>query len=165
MPDKIFPDILQNALWHTTNLERFHMIFETGFILPNPPNIPESKKWGTGAGVSSHPYIRSLGGVSLFEFNNFDPVCYGKTHPMSTWQHFIPYKSSWVTSVWIEVDREQVADNFLNAEDLVDKWSKESITRTIMPRIEAACLVPIPIGAFRQVLTVGKNQPDFKRYP
>ena len=153
----MFPAELQNGLWHTTNRERYAKIIALKAILPNPPDMPDSERWGSS---DNPPFVRSLGGISLFEFNNFDPERYATTHPASSWQHFIPYKRSWGISVWIEIDRSQIEKEFLNAEVVADKWNI-NCKGNLMPRIEAACLGPIPLQAFQRVLTFGEKQPYF----
>lgn len=111
------------------------------------------------------PYVRFLAGISLFEFNNFDPVNYGQSFPMSDWQHFVFYKRSWGASVWIEIDRDQIVDHFLSAEELINKKREERVYNKIMPYIEAACLAPIPVTAFIRVLGYGGDQPGFVEIP
>jgi hypothetical protein len=80
---------LHGGLWHTTSSDRFESILATGAILPEP-NIPDSKRWCTGGGSEHYPYVRTLGGVSLFDFDQFDPGIYGERCPSSTWAYFVP---------------------------------------------------------------------------
>ena len=63
---------LYGGLWHTTHPDRFEKILARGAILPEP-NIPDCERWCTGGGSEHYPYARSLGGVSLFDFDLFDP--------------------------------------------------------------------------------------------
>lgn len=78
----MFPEILRNGFWHTTNEARFAKILETGFLLPEPP-IPDSGRWGTSEGPSFYPYVRKICGISLFDFTNFDQSVYDRKYPLS----------------------------------------------------------------------------------
>src|SRR5258708_6756663 len=66
---------LVGGVWHTTNQERFLRILEWGTILPEP-DISEHGRWGTAAGPEGYPYVRSIGGVSLFDFRGFEAESY-----------------------------------------------------------------------------------------
>jgi len=61
---------LRGSVWHTTNCDRYKSILADGAILPEP-SIPDSDRWGTGLGTIGCPYVRSIGGVSLFDFRDF----------------------------------------------------------------------------------------------
>lgn len=141
---------LFGGLWHTTHPTRFQSILMAGAILPEP-DIDEKDRWKTSRGREFYPYVRILGGVSLFDFAGFDPAAYAESHPMSTWREFVPYRKSWGCSVWIEIDREKIAANFLSGDALVEKWdSDKAHCHTIMPRIEAAHIGPLPSRAFKR---------------
>ena len=64
---------LWGGVWHTTHPERFLSILNDGAILLEPP-IPNDERWGVGLGPDHYPFVRSIGGVSLFDFRDFDPV-------------------------------------------------------------------------------------------
>ena len=71
----------------------------------------------------------------------------------SSWRKFVPCRSDWGESVWIEIDRYAVRENYLSARDLAERQRAENAERhTLMPRIEAAVIDRIPIAAFRQIL-------------
>ena len=84
-------DTLRGGLWHTTSECRFQGIMSRKAILSDLP-VPEDKRWGTRCGPSGWPYVRTLGGVSLFDFAGFDPEDYKERCPVSNWRHFVPYK-------------------------------------------------------------------------
>jgi len=147
-----FPAELRDGLWHTTSPNRFESIVKTGSILPEPP-IPENERWKTSQGPEYHPYVRTLGGVSLFDFQGFDPEAYGQSHPMSSWTEFVPCPPSSEVAVWLEIDRLKISRSFIDRDALVARWKEESAyTHTIMPRIEAAHIGPLPIAAVARVL-------------
>jgi hypothetical protein len=91
---------LRGGVWHTTSRDRYHAILQTGSILPEPP-ISDSERWGTGLGTTGCPYVRSLGGVSLFDFSDFDAEVYSNDYPVSSWREFVPYRSTWGEAIWI----------------------------------------------------------------
>jgi len=149
---------LQGKLWHTTHPDRFNAILAKGAILPEA-EISDSERWGTAAGQEHYPYVRFLGGVSLFDFNDFDPSEYEKRCPASSWAYFVPCHLSWDCAVWIEIDRAKVvAPQFISGTELISKWKTEgAYGHNIMPEIEAAYLGSISTAAFKQAFLVRKS--------
>jgi len=66
---------LHGGLWHSTHPERFTGILQSGAILPEP-NMQDSDRWKTSRGRGFYPYVRLIGGVSLFDFHrsNRNPI-------------------------------------------------------------------------------------------
>ena len=142
------------GLWHTTHPDRFSRILTSGGILPNP-NLPDNQRWKTSRGPHFHPFVRTLGGVSLFDFAQFKPEEYSEKYPASCWSYFVPCSVEWGCAVWIEIDREQVAANFISAAQIVAKWNADKAHRhTIMPYIEAAYVGVLPRAAFKRAFMV-----------
>ena len=83
---------LHGGLWHTTHPDRFRVILTCGAIVP-VPDIPVIERWKASAGPEFYPYVRTLGGVSLFDFNNFDSESYSEKFPLSSWYEFIPFRA------------------------------------------------------------------------
>lgn len=158
----MFPEILRDAIWHTTNAERFNGILKYGFIFPNP-SISNSGRWNTACGPKCYPYVRSINGVSLFDFNDFDELEYSKKYPNCQWRNFVPCLSKYDTAFWIEIDPEKIADNLISGKILLEHWKQQKeLKRNIMPIIEVAHIGPIPICAFRRVLNYSADTKDFK---
>ena len=152
---------LNGRLWHTTHPDRFTSILTSHAILPEP-SIPDGERSFTGGGKEHYPYVRTLGGVSLFDFDQFDPETYLDKCPGCTWAEFVPYRIKWGCSVWIEIDRAQVAPRLISGLDLVAKqWSDEALGHMIMPYIEAAYLGPLPRTAFKRAFLVRKDDSQF----
>lgn len=157
-----FPSVLRAQLWHTTPPERFAQILKTGAILPDPP-IADTLRWKTSRGPHYYPYVRTIGGVSLFDFAGFDPERYSAECPMSSWREFVPYSRTWGTSIWIEIDRRAIASHLLTAKELAERQNRENAHRhTLMPRIELAHLGPIQVNSFRRAFVCGAHEPAFK---
>jgi hypothetical protein len=149
---------IDGGLWHTTHPERFLNILEDGAILPEP-NIPDRDRWAASGGSEFYPYVRSIGGVSLFNFSEFDPESYGERCPSSMWYTFVPYCKRWKGAVWIEVNRSAIVENFIAGPILLRKWKDEKAYKhRIMPEIEAAHIGPLPRAAFLRVFFVGANE-------
>ena len=144
---------LVGAVWHTTNSERFQGILRSGAILPEP-DIPNTERWSTAQGSQWYPYVRTLGGVSLFDFRGFDPDCYSDQFRLSSWAEFVPFRSAWREAVWIEIDTEKVGEGFLSCSELLARWKAAKVGNRIMPLIEAAYLGPLPSTAFKSVFRV-----------
>jgi len=148
---------LNASLWHTTHPDRFKRILEMGSILPVPEN-PNPDGWKTMDGAPYRSYAHTLGGVSLFDFHQFDPESYGTKCPMSSWYEFVPFREKWGSAVWIEIDRELIVSQFISGPDLVTKWNADKAYRhNFMPYIEAVHLGPVPRTAFKRAFIVGKS--------
>ena len=145
---------LHGGLWHTTSPERFESIARDQEILPDPP-IPDAERWGTAGGPDYFPYVRTLGGVSLFDFADFDPDSYSSSYPMSSWTEFVPCRGDWGAAIWIEIDRAAVLAALVPPAELVQRWKDtNSYRHRVMPYIEAAHLGPIPSGSWSRTLSV-----------
>ncbi len=101
--------------------------------------------------------MRSIGGVSLFDFRDFDPEVYSQNYPISTWREFVPYRSAWGEAIWIEIDVSEVLAGFISGHEILDRWKAEGATNRFMPLIEAAHIGALPLKAFKQVLHVSKE--------
>ena len=144
------------GLWHTTHPDRFKQIIKDGDILPNP-TIPDKKRWKTNRGPEYYPFVRTLNGVSLFDFKDFDEVSYSEKYPASSWREFVPCCSLWDKAVWIEIDRTTISKNLINGEELIEKWKQmNALQHTIMPMIEVAHIGAIPLVSFKSVY-LGNN--------
>ena len=134
---------LHGGLWHTTHPERFEGIVRSGAIRPEP-DIPGDERWAAAAaGKEYYPYVRTIGGVSLFDFDQFDPDKYEEDCPASIWVEFVPYRSAWKCAAWIEIDRNKIARDFISGVDLWSRWKADNARHhMIMPFIEAAHLNP-----------------------
>jgi hypothetical protein len=127
---------LHGGLWHTTHPDRFRHILSRGAITPEP-DISNSERWKASAGPEFYPYVRTLGGVSLFDFDKFDSESYSEKFPSSSWYEFVPFRETWGCAAWIEIDRARAAHKFVSATDLVARWNNEkAYHHTIMPHLE-----------------------------
>ena len=147
---------LANGLWHTTHPSRLISILSSG--LKSEPDVPDSERWKASRGPTYYSFVRKIGGVSLFDFTNFDPEAYSRSHPMSTWLTFVPNRPDWGGAAWIEIDRHAIAERFVSADDLVRRWDDGAhYQHTIMPRIECACIGDVPVSAFRSAFITWSN--------
>lgn len=124
------------------------------------PGVSDRERWGTACGPEMYPFVRHLGGVSLFEFNNFNPKIYAETYSLSMWQAFVPYIEKWGESLWLEIDIGQLGPSFVPGHDLLARWKEEKChSRKIMPLIEAASLAPVPVSAIQRKLISSRESP------
>ncbi len=141
-------DMLVGGLWHTTSDDRYKSILRSGAILARP-DIPDADRWKTGRGPDYYPYVRHLGGVSLFDFDGFDRAEYQKRCPLSSWTEFVPFRAEWGSSVWIQLDRRVLEDCFISGPELWKRCNEEGALRhTVMPYIEAAYIGDVPTSTF-----------------
>lgn len=153
---------LHGGLWHTTHPDRFEMILRSAAILPEP-DIPDNERWSTLEGPKFYPYVRKIGGVSLFDFDGFEPENYGRKYPMSSWSYFVPYRRDWRTSVWIEIDRLLVARNIISSQDLAARQNAAGHhLHKRMPQIEVAHLGPVPRSAFKRAFLVREGDSELR---
>jgi len=152
------PPLLLNKLWHTTSSKRCQQILESGAILANPP-IDDNDRYGTS---KNYPLVRMLGGISLFDFTDFDPKAYKKECPISTWWTFVPYNKRWEESTWIEINREMVKDKLIDGKEL-SKISKEKKLHKhlFMPNIETAYIGDIKIDCFLNIFRFNNTSQQF----
>jgi hypothetical protein len=156
---------IHGRLWHTTPLDRFQRILELGEILPIPEN-PNPDGWRTMSGEPYRSYAHTLNGVSLFDFDQFDPESYAAKCPSSDWHTFVPYREKWGSAVWIEIDRERVAPNLISGTDVVTRWNADkAYEHNFMPYIEAVHVGPIPRAAFTRAFIVGKDESEIRALP
>ena len=114
-------------------------------------------------GPDGWPYVRTLEGVSLFDFAGFDPEAYSAKYPLGSWREFVPFRRSWGASVWIEIDRGKAATSLVGADELVARQKHEKAQRhRIMPFIEACYLGDLPSGLFLRVLVVANGDREFR---
>lgn len=146
-----FPSELLNAYWHMTSIERFQSILHCGSIHPEPDI--EDFRWSTNQGSKYYPFVRILGGVSIFDFNGFNPELYSKEFPMSSWRSFVPIQRGWKQAVWIQLSPERMPGEFLNGLQLKAlQEENQAFRNNLMPRIECAHLGSIPVEIFVNVL-------------
>ncbi len=149
---------LHGCLWHTTPPDRFARILELGAILPIHPDNSNPDGWKTLSGEPYRSYAHTLGAVSLFDFEQFDPEVYRQKCPLSSWDEYVPFREKWGSAVWIEIDREKVAPQLISAAELLKRNHAEGAQRySIMPYIEAAHVGPLPRSAFARAFVVDDN--------
>jgi len=155
-------EVLGEGLWHTTSEPGFTGILSVGSILVEP-NIPDEERWHTLRGPDYYPYVRKLGGVSLFDFEGFEPASYSEQYRLSSWRTFIPMRRERRVAVWIEIDRGMVSGNLIGRNALLERWKTEAAQRhNIMPNLEAAHLGDIPIDAFVRAFVVRQESPKLE---
>ena len=155
-------ETLRGGLWHTTTEDRYRGIVSSKAILTKPP-IPEGERWKTRCGPSNWPYVRKLGGVSLFDFDGFDLQAYESKCPSSSWREFVPFRPSVGSAVWIEIDRNRARGNLLTGCEVRKMWNKhKAYLHTLMPYIEACYLGDISENLIVRVLVIREGDENFR---
>lgn len=155
---RLLVEILRGGIWHTTHPDRFARILVTGAIVPEPAALPEKDRWGTSQGREGWPFVRTLGGVSLFDFDGFDEDEYSKRCPISNWQEFVPFRERWGRSVWIKIDRAKLGTQFISGVDLLRRWKDSGAYRhRLMPLIEAANIGALSVENFEWAFVIGES--------
>lgn len=143
---------LVGNVWHTTHPSRLEAMQKVGAVLAEP-QVPDAERWKTSRGPDYFPFVRHLGGVSLFDFRGFDADAYDDQYVMSNWRTFVPCRQDWVAAAWIEFDRDAIMDHFVGPTELLERWkASESYRHTIMPGIEAAYLGNLPLCAAKSAM-------------
>jgi hypothetical protein len=133
-------------------MERYIDIVKSGSILVEP-DIPDSERWCTGGGESHYPFVRHIGGVSLFDFDGFNWKAYSKKYTLSSWRSFVPKQKDWTYTVWLKIDRDKVKNNIIEGAALLKKWKDDNkYGHNIMPLIECAHIGDLPITSCSSVL-------------
>jgi hypothetical protein len=153
--------LLHGGLWHTTHPSRVLSIVATGEIMVEP-DIEEQGRWGS----HDHPsFVRKIGGISLFDFHNFDPEQYSISHPCSSWQYFVPHRRDWGGAVWLNIDREAVSNSFVSTDDIVERWDTTgNRAHNVMPRIEAAHLGNLSLSAVKSGFMTWNNGCEVRHF-
>jgi hypothetical protein len=148
-----FPPELLDGVWHSTSSDRYSGILEKRMILPEP-DIPDSERWGSKKAL----FVRSIGGVSLFDFREFDVNKYSDVYG-PTWYTFVPGR--WESTIWLEMDISKISRNFLCPNAVLDKWENFNKKGQIMHLIEAAHIGEIPMSMVKRVLKYCSHSDEF----
>jgi hypothetical protein len=143
------PNELKGKIWHSTSKELALEIYSHGYIIFDP-SIDESKRWG-GKSKSTHPFVRSIGGISLFDFR------LPSSHVSEILYSFIPCRTGWPQTVWLEINHFYLGDMFSSAEETRIRWIEAGMNRQYMPKLEAASLRPIPIEYIKSIYISNKK--------
>lgn len=155
-------DRLHGGLWHTTRPDRLLSIFESRAILVEP-KIDDRERSNTANGPKNYPISRTIGGISLFDFDGFHPASYERRFPVSSWHTFVPYVRSWKGSVWLQIEREVVGEQLVSPTALLSKWKDEGLHgHNILPALEAAHLGGLPISAICSAFLTWDNGQEIR---
>lgn len=138
-------DQLKHGLWHCTSVDRMAGVLEAGAIRPDGGKAGPHYRGG---------YCRQIGAVSLFDFDSAREA--DALRRYSNWAPFLRGHGAPI-SVWINLDREELRAGFIPIADLWARYTASLGTRepaNISPYVEAGHLGPIPVSAFRFLLTV-----------
>ncbi|MBB5041890.1 hypothetical protein [Shinella fusca] len=158
---------LAGGLWHATKPEYFKRIVADGFIQVEP-DLPDSERWGASQGPDLYPYVRHIGGFSLFDFPaHFDVDAYRRRCPISSIDELIPFRRVIGGAVWIQIDREATRRSVIGGVETWKRLEAEGAYRhRLMPYIEAAHIGDMPLSSAVAAYLVGAGDEDWRQvYP
>lgn len=159
---KFIQQNLVGRLWHVTSSQRFQLIKSDGFIRPEP-SIPDQERWSTSQGPRWFPFVRFIGGFSLFDFpEGFDIDQYRKRCPSSSLEAFIPYREEWGHAVWLEIDQNKQQGSLIRGSDVWAQCEKEGAGRRCMPYVEGAHVGDMPIASINGAYIIGKRDTEWR---
>lgn len=132
---------LDGRLWHATSPARLAEIVREGEISPSAERDHQGS------------FSDSIGAISLFDFGS------------SAIDHANQFRNvvGWLgdhqksrTAIWLELDRGQLGENFLDAKAARAMW-QQSRGVNFIPGFEACHRGPIPIGFVRRALLIGRD--------
>ncbi|PIP00672.1 hypothetical protein [Pleomorphomonas carboxyditropha] len=160
--DEFITNRLLGRLWHVTSRERFQSIRRDGFIRAKP-KIPDKERWSTRRGPYYYPFVRSIGGFSLFDFPlGFDILAYRERCRWSSPEAFIPHAEAWGHAVWLEIDRDAQAAQIKDGETVWTECEDYGHGRRCMPHIEAAHIGDMPISSIRAAYEIDAGDDDWR---
>lgn len=159
MMDNFIQQNLLGKLWHTTLPERFNEILRTGFI-KSEPDIPDNQRYGTGCGPDYYPYVRHLGGISLFQFpSRFNLDVYLEEIPTASLEQFIPFNRSIGEAIWLEIDSDTLSEDFISGQEVRGRWRKEeAYAHKFIAELEAAYVGDLPISSISKAYYVSSTK-------
>jgi len=146
---------LNGRLWHATSADGLSGILHDRAIRAD------------AATKHSTAYVRSIGGVSLFDLAEPDIGI----HPVAAhWSDWLRDRTG--TPYWLEVDRAAVADQFIGTRETYRRWQERldagGMTATrLIANIEAAHIGSIPLCQVNAIIAVDHGRrialpPEFK---
>lgn len=160
--DQFIISRLLGRIWHSTTMERFERIKADGFLRPEP-DIPESERWSTNRGPEWFPFVRHIGGFSLFDFPiGFDLTEYRRRCPSSSLDELIPFRSVWRHAVWLEIDRERQASSLRSGLDVWARCEAEGRGKRCMPHIEGAHIGDMPVSSILRAYLIEEGDSDWR---
>ena len=146
-----FPIELKKGVWHSTSSERYIKILESKYILPEPA-IPNEERCSQVRGGKLCSFVRSIGGVSLFDFHHLNVVEYSNTYSLSILAAFVPCRIGWDETIWLELDVEKMNAAYLSPYEVMLKRNHAKSGQQIIPELEGAHIGAIPTSFIKRVM-------------
>ncbi|ENX05966.1 hypothetical protein [Acinetobacter courvalinii] len=153
---------LLNSVCHTTTVSSFIKIYESKYIYVHPaPEMLEHEKYGNVNCPNNNTYVRSLNGISLFDFEDFSLEKYDNFFKpgYGDLYRFLPIHErnrKDQISIWLIIDV-TLTNKYVNREKLYSQWNSQSKNGKFMPKVEAAILEDIPIAWVKEVFVFKKE--------
>jgi hypothetical protein len=147
-------EFVGTGIWHVTSKSCFKSMLADGEIKAEP-RIPDDKRYNTDKGTKYYPFVRSIGGISLFDFCTEE----FKFHHYINAVNFSPKSCNEELSdiVWIEMDRDAIKDRIITNNELMKQRIKECFHQ-IIPIYEIAVIETISTSAFIRTIEKKNNK-------
>lgn len=139
LPEPLW-DVLDGRLWHATSPSGLVGILQDGKIRVLQDRYCNS-------------LCKMLCGVSLMDFGTSASDRAGQ---FVNWSGWFGHQQDCRVAVWVEIDRQAVLSNLLNAEDARALWNEGNYSRQLIPGVEACHKGEIPATAFAGILCVDR---------
>jgi len=140
---------LDKRLWHATGVRALQGILGDGEIRVLADRYNNS-------------LCKTLGAVSLMDFG---PTCVDVPYQFNNWAGWFGCQQGCRVAVWLEIDRNAVVTNLVDAGTARCLW-RQNLSRKIIPGVEACHRGAIPIGAILLALLIDRyNHEAFQQHP
>jgi len=153
-----FPSEFLKGIWHSTNLKGYKKILESKYIKPNP-DISESER-----SSDETAFVRTMGGVSIFDFRNINIDKYSEEYAPTVWGYFIPGRAIWDKTIWLELDELKMSENYLPPNDVMFKLNNLNTGQQIVPYLEGAHIGSIHISLIKRVMIFDEDIGELEEF-
>ena len=136
LPDTLW-EALDQRLWHATGKKALFRIVADAHIKIVGDRYKQS-------------LCRYLECVSLFDFG---PSAADDCDQFRHWSGWFGHQQGSRLSIWLEIDRDAVADNIYDAAEMRELF-KENLSKTFIPGVEAGHRGPLPIDRLHGALVI-----------
>ncbi len=138
---------LDGRLWHATARDDLH-----GIIADEEIRVAVGDRYAGS-------FSRNLGGVSLFDFG---PASEDVPNQFHNWCGWFGHQQEARVAVWLEIDRASVLESLMDAK-VAREASKQDLSATFIPGVEACHIGPIPLAAVADVLLIDQHDRNLLR--
>lgn len=137
---------LPSDLWNTLDGRLWHATCPTGLA-----GVIRDQEIRVFHESYKGSFCKMLCGVSLMDFG---PSATDRDAHFGNWSNWFGHAQNCRVPIWIEIDRDAVRPNLLDAEAAHVLWGQGNHSRQIIPGVEACHKGPIPAAALTSILCI-----------